>query len=169
MKILGGLFIAFGALCGLSSLIMIFAGGGSAVTGGVIMLLLLGVAPIALGMYMIKNSKKNAELRAQQRLEQLKREEAEQAERERAKQEYITNLIIKFGEDGARRVLNQTVALGDSKDFVLEAFGKPVDTDETVSKSKVKHTWKYMNTAKNIYKFKVMFENDIVVGWEDKR
>jgi hypothetical protein len=103
-----------------------------------------------------------------------KKEAVELAEQARAmlqqRQQY---LLAKFGNDQnlVQRVLEHNIQLGDSKEFVLETFGQPVSTDSEILKTKTKEVWKYRKgneTRQDQCNFQVKFENDIVVGWDDK-
>jgi len=41
--------------------------------------------------------------------------------------------------------------------------------DEKVLKSKTKQTWKYQPTGVNRYALRIHLDDEIVVGWDDKR
>lgn len=47
-------------------------------------------------------------------------------------------------------------------------FGEPEDIDSKVLKTKKKEVWKYFETRKGQYDLKIILENDIVVGYEQK-
>ena len=59
--------------------------------------------------------------------------------------------------------------VGATTDMVIAMLGHPDDTDERVLKTKTKTTLKYASTGANRYALRVFVEEDVVVGWEDKR
>jgi hypothetical protein len=47
-------------------------------------------------------------------------------------------------------------------------LGNPLDVDQKVLKTKKKEVWKYQPKGANRYALRVILENGLVVGWEQK-
>lgn len=97
------------------------------------------------------------------------KEKVYKQDRFEAKTQY---LLDKFGDYAiVQRVLERDIQFGDSKEFVLEAFGNPSSVDIDTMKTKTKETWKYKKgneNRKDQYNIQIKFENGYIVGWEDK-
>jgi hypothetical protein len=76
-------------------------------------------------------------------------------------------LIRKYGRDLGLRILSRSVWQGMTSEQLVDSWGKPVDIDHTVYKTKTKETWKYNRTGKNRFKDRIYLEDGIVVGWKD--
>ncbi|MDD5454901.1 MAG: DUF2845 domain-containing protein [Candidatus Ratteibacteria bacterium] len=75
----------------------------------------------------------------------------------------------KYGHtDIAEKIINGTVWVGETSEQLLDSIGQPVDIDERVLKTKKKETWKYHQKTANRYGLKIIVENGIVVGWDEK-
>jgi hypothetical protein len=55
-----------------------------------------------------------------------------------------------------------------AKGELEDSWGKPLDIDQKIYKTKRKEVWKYGQIAKNRYSQKVTIEDGVVVGWENK-
>lgn len=78
-------------------------------------------------------------------------------------------LILKYNsEEIADKIIAKQVWQGMNLEQLIDSWGTPLDTDDTVFKTKTKSTWKYGFAGKNRYRQKVMIENSVVVGWETK-
>jgi len=78
------------------------------------------------------------------------------------------DLVSRFGEENAARVMRRELWQGQTIDMLLETHGIPAHGEQTVKKSKVIYVAKYDQMAKDRYRLKVTLENGIVVGWESK-
>ncbi len=91
----------------------------------------------------------------------------ELAEKERLEKE----LTKKFGKQDALRIIEGEIWLGMTKDMLIASRGEPLDTDETVLKSKTKSKFFYepwFTRQKNMrFKLRIDLENEEVVGWKD--
>ena len=91
----------------------------------------------------------------------------ELAEKERLEKE----LTKKFGKQDALRIIEGEIWLGMTKDMLIASRGEPLDTDETVLKSKTKSKFFYepwFTRQKNMrFKVRIDLENKEVVGWKD--
>lgn len=76
-------------------------------------------------------------------------------------------LIEKYGRDVGLRILRRGVWQGMTSEQLNDSWGRPVDVDHTVYKTKTKETWKYNQTGKNRFKDRIYLEDGIVVGWKD--
>ena len=89
------------------------------------------------------------------------------AEKERLEKE----LTKKFGKQDALRIIEGEIWLGMTKDMLIASRGEPLDTDETVLKSKTKSKFFYepwFTRQKNMrFKLRIDLENEEVVGWKD--
>lgn len=82
-------------------------------------------------------------------------------------------LLNKFNNDPdiIQRILECNIEIGDSKEFVLEAFGKPAGIYNNIIETREQELWKYKkgNEINNDqHNFQINFENGQVVGWDDK-
>lgn len=81
----------------------------------------------------------------------------------------IKRLMEKYGNmEIVRRIVDQTIWQGETREQLLESLGTPSDIEQSVMKTKTKETWKYTPVGKNRYKNKVIVENGVVVGWNVK-
>jgi uncharacterized protein YecT (DUF1311 family) len=76
------------------------------------------------------------------------------------------NLVAKYGEETADKILAHKVWQGMTNEQLLESWGKPVGIGNEVRHRKTKQTWKYNQTGKNRFAGRVYLENDVVVGWK---
>jgi len=110
------------------------------------------IAALTFFIWFSAHQKKTARLEAEERL--------------RRRRDY---LIERFGSsEVADGIMAHKVWQGMTSEQLLESWGSPADTDETVYKTKTKRTWKYGNIGKNRYSQRVMLENDVVVGWQNQ-
>ena len=77
-------------------------------------------------------------------------------------------LIAKFGNKIAEKIVARKVWQGMTSEQLEESWGKPLDIDDSVLKTKTKAVWKYGYISKNRYRQKVIIENGTVIGWENK-
>ena len=68
----------------------------------------------------------------------------------------------------ADRIINKTIWVGESTDQLLDSLDKPIDIDENVLKTKRKEIWKYYQKSTNRFGLKIMIENGLIVGWDEK-
>ncbi len=87
---------------------------------------------------------------------------------EEAKQERYKALTEMYGEETATRIMQKVIQQGDSPEIVIAVFGKPLKVESRVFKDRQKDTYNY-KLHNGRYKFKVHFENNIVIGWDDRR
>jgi hypothetical protein len=93
-----------------------------------------------------------------------KRRDAEAAAARAAR---LAELVQRFGEEAAYRIVAGEYWQGATFQMVEESLGQPVDTKESVYKAKTKTTYLYRQLTEQRYGLKVHFENGIVVGWDD--
>ncbi|MBZ9732019.1 hypothetical protein LB534_12860 [Mesorhizobium sp. CA18] len=78
-------------------------------------------------------------------------------------------LLAKYGdEEIADWIMIRRIWQGMTFEQLIDSWGKPADMTERVYKTKVAHTLKYNQTGKNRYSDRVIVENGIVVGWDQK-
>jgi hypothetical protein len=77
------------------------------------------------------------------------------------------HLIKKYGRDVGLRILSRHVWQGMTSEQLLDSWGKPIDIDREVYKTKTKETWKYNQTGKNRFNDRIYLNDGIVVGWKD--
>ena len=65
-------------------------------------------------------------------------------------------------------IMKKTAWVGQTAEQLIDSFGKPQDIDQKVLKTKKKEIWKYQHKGGNRYGLRVILENDIVAGWEEK-
>jgi hypothetical protein len=111
-------------------------------------LIIAAVGLLALIVYAVASSASRA------------RVEAERKERIRAKYAHDDNL--------ARRLIDQTVWVGEIAEQLRDSLGIPLDIDQKVLKTKKKEIWKYQQIGTNRYALKITLDDDVVVGWDQK-
>lgn len=132
---------------------------------GVILAVIGGIFLLFKGIFSfvsIPNKKRKLEEENQKKRE----EEQEKKKQANEKKEYLDKKYN--NSELVEKILNQTVWLGQTSEQVIDTLGEPEDTDEKVLKTKKKETWKYFQTGKNRYAFKVFIENGKVIGWDEK-
>jgi hypothetical protein len=85
-----------------------------------------------------------------------------------SRQARIRRLHAKYGPEIANRIVNKQVWQGETAEQLLESLGRPVDVDERVLKTKTKHVWKYYQKGANRFGLRIMLEDGVVVGWDEK-
>jgi uncharacterized protein YecT (DUF1311 family) len=91
--------------------------------------------------------------------------------RARRRQRFILRkeqLIAKYGEPDALKILAQQVWQGMTYEQLVESWGNPADKSQDVLKTKIKETWKYGQTGRNRFASRVYLENGVVVGWQQQ-
>lgn len=89
--------------------------------------------------------------------------------REAAEQARKDWIYKKYGQtEIADKIINKTVWVGETSEQLTDSLGQPIDIDEQVLKTKKKEVWKYYRKSVNRYGFKVIIENGIVIGWDEK-
>lgn len=58
---------------------------------------------------------------------------------------------------------------GQTSEQLIDSLGQPVDIDAKVLKTKKKEVWKYSHQGGNRYGLRITLDNDVVVGWDQKR
>lgn len=93
----------------------------------------------------------------------------EKAEQEAARQARSQELTEKYCAEVAQRIEDQILWQGATPDMVVDMFGPPVEVNEQQLKTKTKTMYKYFQTGKNRFALRVIFDDDSVVKWEDRR
>ena len=81
----------------------------------------------------------------------------------------LASLTARFGAEAAAHIMRKDIWQGATPEMIMQSIGQPVDIDEQVLKTKTKRTFKYCQTGKNKFALRVMFEDGVCVGWDDKR
>lgn len=66
------------------------------------------------------------------------------------------------------KIMNGYIWQGQTAEQLFDSRGNPEDIDTKVLKSKTKEIWKYYQTRKGQFKLRVILENNVVIGWEEK-
>lgn len=66
------------------------------------------------------------------------------------------------------KIISKTIWQNETAEQVLDSLGEPPARDTKILKTKQKEIWKYDPTGRNRYAFRIILENGIVVGWEQK-
>jgi len=103
------------------------------------------------------------------RLEVEARRRAAEAEAARQVQARWDDLARRYGPEIAGRIWRKEIWQGQTEEQLIESKGPPMDIDEKVSRAKIKRIFKYYWQGANRYGLRVMLEDGVVVGWEDKR
>jgi hypothetical protein len=89
-----------------------------------------------------------------------RREEARRRAAERQQ------LVAKYGDEIADRILAHTIWQGMTDEQLVESWGGPADKDYEIKKTITKETWKYGQTGRNRFSNRVFLENGVVIGWK---
>jgi len=118
---------------------------------------------------------KERKIKAKER--KRKKEEKERKEKERNKeiekkyQERKEQLIEKYGNEDANRMLNKEIWQGMTEEMLIESRGHPLDKKESVYKEKITLKFYYNSRITRqdtiVYEYEVTLENGKVVGWKD--
>lgn len=85
------------------------------------------------------------------------------------KKNYEKRIHAKYiDNDIATKVISNQIWQGQTEEQLKDSLGYPVDIDRTVLKTKTKEVWKYHKKSAKRYGLKVMLDNGIVTGWENK-
>lgn len=80
-----------------------------------------------------------------------------------------SRIYQKYGHTNiAEKIIKKITWVGETREQLLESFGQPLDIDENVLKTKKKEIWKYYQKGTNRYGLRVIVENGIVIGWDEK-
>lgn len=86
--------------------------------------------------------------------------------KEKKHENYIHN---KYPDDNiARMILANQIWQGQTDVQLRDSLGSPIDVDRTVMKTKTKEVWKYNQKSAKRFGLKVILDNGIVTGWENK-
>jgi len=67
-----------------------------------------------------------------------------------------------------QKILNGEFWVGQKSWQLFDSLGEPVKIDRVALKTKKKETWKYRSLGSNRFALKIILENDVVVGWDEK-
>jgi hypothetical protein len=91
------------------------------------------------------------------------------AARALARRSRYARLLAKYGDDRiVDAIVTGTIWQGMTSEQLRESWGNPVSIEEKVLKTKTKQVFKYQQVSPNRYRDKVMLEDGIVVGWDQK-
>lgn len=78
-------------------------------------------------------------------------------------------LMTKY-QDAAlvEKLMKRSFWQGQTAEQLLDSLGPPEDTDEKILKTKKKETWKYHHQGGNRYSLRIILDDDVVVGWDQK-
>lgn len=67
------------------------------------------------------------------------------------------------------RLMARSFWQGQTSVQLRDSLGEPVDIDEKLLKTKKKEVWKYNHQGGNRYALRITLDDDVVVGWEQKK
>lgn len=71
-------------------------------------------------------------------------------------------------EEIVQKIMGAYFWQGQTKEQLEDSLGAPIDIDTNVLKTKKKEVWKYQHQGGNHFRLRIMLENDVVVGWDQK-
>lgn len=78
-------------------------------------------------------------------------------------------LIAQYGDEGiADAIMARRFWQGQTADMVRDSLGEPSAVDSKVLKRNTTLTWKYHPTGRNRYGLRIVIENGVVIGWDNK-
>jgi len=103
----------------------------------------------------------------------LKREEeqrllaaAQNADFERQVADRFQDLVQRFGEVNANRIVGKTLWQGATAEMIHEMLGTPENVSSKVLKTLKRDVWKYNRLDARRYGLQVTLENEVCVGWK---
>jgi membrane protein implicated in regulation of membrane protease activity len=93
---------------------------------------------------------------------------ANEEQKRQRESERRADLVARFGEDTAARILAGEMWLAQTAEQLRESLGEPVDVDQKVMKTKTREVWKYDQTGANRFNLRVTLENGLVTEWDRK-
>jgi regulator of protease activity HflC (stomatin/prohibitin superfamily) len=90
------------------------------------------------------------------------------ADAERQQQERYQQLIARFGQPAADRILRKEIWQGMTEEMLVIVVGRPEAMDETVMKAKTRRVLKYDSVGADRYLRKFTTENGILVRWDEE-
>lgn len=66
------------------------------------------------------------------------------------------------------KIISKTIWQDETAEQVIDSLGEPLARDTKILKTKQKEIWKYNPIGRNRYAFRIILEDDVVVGWEQK-
>jgi len=90
------------------------------------------------------------------------------AARQAAMKARMDNLVSRFGQEIATKILQRQVWKGQTMEMLMEARGRPAAVDENVMKTKTKKVLKYDMITRGRFRLRVTVEDGQVVGWDHK-
>ncbi len=86
-----------------------------------------------------------------------------------AKNSRYHRLMLKYGDDKlVMALLDRTIWQGMTAEQLRDAWGDPVSIEHKVMKTRTRDVFKYRQTAKNRFRDKVVLEDGVVTGWDQK-
>lgn len=87
----------------------------------------------------------------------------------RSKKKRREELLAKYADlEVVEKIMQRTVWQGETQEQLRDSLGQPVSIDERVLKSKKRETWKYHKRGHNRFGLRIVVENGLVVGWDQK-
>ena len=78
-------------------------------------------------------------------------------------------LLGKYNDQHAvDMIMSRRIWEGMTQDQLIDAWGKPVEIDERVLKTKIAHVYKYNRSGKASFRDKVKLDDGVVIGWDQK-
>ncbi len=78
-------------------------------------------------------------------------------------------LMSKYGDENIVKDIMAGLIWQDmTAEQLIDSWGNPTKIDSKIYKTKTKHTYKYNPIGRRQYGQRVIVENDIVVGWDNK-
>jgi hypothetical protein len=78
-------------------------------------------------------------------------------------------LLAKYNDQHAvDMIMSKRIWEGMTEAQLIDAWGRPVEVDERVLKTKIAQVYKYNRSGKASFRDKVKLDDGVVVGWEQK-
>jgi len=89
--------------------------------------------------------------------------------RSMARRSRYARLLAKYGDEKlVVAIVTGTIWQGMTSEQLREAWGDPIAIEEKVLKTKTKQVFKYQQVSRTRFRDKVMLEDGIVIGWDQK-
>ena|SRR5437867_2067293 len=90
----------------------------------------------------------------------------QKSKKTKARLEYLRN---KYKDETiVQKIVSGYFWQGQTAAQVLDSLGQAADIEQSVLKTKKKEVWKYRHQGSNRYGLRIILENNVVIGWDQK-
>lgn len=65
-------------------------------------------------------------------------------------------------------IMLKIIWLGETKEQLIDSFGKPANIKREIHKEYIKETYYYEEYRRNCYRIKIVLKNNKIISWQEK-